>query len=48
MSKLSIFPASLSTAHSFTTVLSKDNLKQYARDCGALKRERSSLSQTTF
>ena len=40
MSKLSIFPASLSTAHSFTTVLSKDNLKQYARDCGALKRER--------
>ena len=40
MSKLSIFPASLSTAHSFTTVLSKENLKQYARDCGALKRER--------
>lgn len=40
MSKLSIFPASLSTAHSFTTVLSKENLKKYARDCGALKRER--------
>ncbi|MGN0902652.1 MAG: IS4 family transposase [Succinivibrio sp.] len=40
MSKLSIFPASLSTARSFTNILSKENLKQYARDCGALKRER--------
>ena len=44
----------MSTAHLFITVLSKDNLKKYARDCGALKRERkfsisdhilSSLSQ---
>ena len=35
MSKLSIFQASLSTVRSFTTILSKDNLKQYARDCGA-------------
>ncbi len=39
MPKLSIFQASLSTVRSFTTILSKDNLKQYARDCGALKRE---------
>ena len=28
------------TVRSFTSILSKDNLKQYARDCGALKRER--------
>ena len=32
----------MSTVRSFTTILSKDNLKQYARDCGALKRERKS------
>ena len=40
MPKLSIFPSSLSTSRSFTSVLSRDNLKQYAIDCGALKRER--------
>ena len=40
MTKLSIFPSSLSTARSFTTVLSRENLKQHAIDCGALKRER--------
>ena len=40
MSKLSIFPSELSTSHSFTSILSKDNLKQSARECGALKRER--------
>ena len=40
MPELSIFPSSLSTSRSFTSVLSRDNLKQYAIDCGALKRER--------
>ena len=38
--KIIYIPASLSTAHSFTTILSKENLKKYARDCGALKRDR--------
>lgn len=40
MSKLFLLPSSLSTVHSFTSILSKDNLKKYALECGALKRER--------
>ena len=30
MSKLFLLPSSLSTVHSFTSILSKDNLKKYA------------------